>query len=90
MRIGMEYSQGPIAGSLYNWYMSISNVGQITLGSIVISQLAAPLGGYTYSMQAAGVFLLLAIIPALFLIRWLKLRKTELATEIAENPAIDT
>ena len=75
MRIGMEYSQGPIAGSLYNWYMSISNIGQITLGAIVIGQLAAPLGGFTYSMQAASVFLVIAIIPAIFLIKWLKQRK---------------
>lgn len=75
MRIGMEYSQGPIAGSLYNWYMSMSNVGQITLGSIIIAQLAAPLGGYQYSMQSASVFLLLALIPAFFLIKWLKQQK---------------
>ena len=87
MRIGMEYSQGPIAGSLYNWYMSISNIGQITLGSIVISQLVAPLGGYPYAMQAAGIFLLLAIIPAIFLIRWLNLRNVELKTELSEENA---
>ncbi|NHJ05291.1 MAG: MFS transporter [Candidatus Heimdallarchaeota archaeon] len=75
MRIGMEYSQGPIAGSLYNWYMSMSNVGQITLGSIIIAQLAAPLSGYQYSMQSASVFLILALIPAFFLIKWLKQQK---------------
>ena len=90
MRIGIEYSQGPIAGPLYNWYMSISNVGQIALGSIVISQLAVPLKGYTHSMQAAGVFLLLAIIPAIFLIKWLKLRKASLADKLPENSAVET
>ena len=74
MRIGMEYSQGPIAGTMYNWYMSISNIGQITLGAIIIAQLADPLGGYQYSMQSASVFLLLALIPAFFLVRKLKQR----------------
>jgi MFS family permease len=72
MRIGMEYSQGPIAGSMYNWYMSMSNIGQIALGAVIIGQLATLLGGYQYSMQTASVFLLLAVIPAVFLIKWLR------------------
>ncbi|MFW9923261.1 MAG: MFS transporter, partial [Candidatus Thorarchaeota archaeon] len=84
MRIGMEYSQGPIAGTLYNWYMSISNVGQITLGSIIIAKLAFPLGGYQYSMQSASVFLILALIPAFFLIRWLKKAKEKKINEMDE------
>ena len=81
MRIGMEYSQGPIAGSLYNWYMSMSNIGQITLGSILIAQLAGPLNGYQYSMQFASVFLVLALIPAFFLIKWLKNEKSLIKNE---------
>ncbi|NHJ85735.1 MAG: MFS transporter [Asgard group archaeon] len=79
MRIGMEYSQGPIGGSLYNWYMSVSNIGQIGLGSIVIAQLVDPLGGYEYSMQFASAFLLLALIPGFFLIRKIIARRKELA-----------
>lgn len=75
MRIGMEYSQGFIAGSLYNWYMSMSNIGQIALGAIIIAQMTKVLGSYRYSMQFASLFLLVAIIPAIYLIRWLKTRE---------------
>jgi len=92
MRIGMDYSQGPIAGSLYNWYMSVSNIGQIGLGSIIITQLAIAFGettaGWTYAMQTAGVFLLLSIIPAIFLIQWLRKRKMEPAN-VLEHKVIE-
>ncbi|MBN1329208.1 MAG: MFS transporter [Candidatus Heimdallarchaeota archaeon] len=90
MRIGMEYSQGPIAGSMYNWYMSVSNIGQMALGAIIIAQLAAPLGGYQYSMQSASVFLLLAIIPAIFLIIWIKkgLNKAEIQS-VKKDEVVD-
>ena len=77
MRLGMEYSQGPIAGSLYNWYMSVSNIGQITLGAILIAQMTKVVGSYRYSMQFASVFLVLALIPGFFLIRWLKRAKAK-------------
>ena len=89
MRIGMEYSQGPIGGSLYNWYMSISNVGQITLGSIIISQLAEPLGSFKYSMQFASLFLILAIIPGIFLIRWLKQKQKEETVQEDDSKIIE-
>ncbi len=89
MRIGMEYSQGPIGGSLYNWYMSFTNIGQITLGAIIIGQMSKFLltiypaeTAYPYAMQVSTVFLALAIIPAIFLILWLRKRKTAVEPEI--------
>lgn len=72
MRIGMEYSQGPIGGTLYNWYMSLSNIGTLAIGPILISQLSEDLGGYQFSMQFASMFLLLAVIPGIIIILWLK------------------
>ncbi|HUT80136.1 MAG TPA: hypothetical protein VMZ29_02960 [Candidatus Bathyarchaeia archaeon] len=60
----------------------------MALGSIIIAQLATPLGGYQYLMQSASVFLLLVIIPAIFLIIWLKkgLNKVEINPEKLVEP----
>jgi len=73
MRIGMEHSVGPVAGSLYNWYMSTSNLGQLTLGTMVIANLSNPeILGFPLAMQLATVFLILALIPGWFAIRGIK------------------
>jgi len=85
MRIGMEYSQGHIGGTLYNWYMSFSNIGTLALGPILISQLSDTLGGYQYSMQFASLFLLLAVIPGIFIILWLKKEAITETPEKEEN-----
>ncbi|MEA2071143.1 MAG: MFS transporter [Asgard group archaeon] len=89
MRIGMEFSQGPIAGSMYNWFMSISNLGQITLGAIIIGQLAGPLGGYQVSMQFASFFLIFALVQALFLIEKIKKNREKKRAESDEMQSED-
>ena len=62
--------------------------------SIIITQLAKAYGSgihaWTYSMQTAGIFLILSIIPAIFLIRWLKQQKAELIVDSAEKEVTET
>ncbi len=78
MRIGMEHSVGPVGGTLYNWFMSLSNLGQLTLGAWFIADLAEE-GTFSYpvAMQFAIIFLVLALIPAWFAIKTIKKKTTE-------------
>ena len=64
MRLSMENSVGPLAGTLYGWFMSMSNVGQIGIGAIVIGAIADSIGGnlaYPIAFQFASLFLLLTL-----------------------------
>jgi MFS family permease len=74
MRIGMEHSVGPIAGTSYNWFMSISNLGQLTLGTYLIADIAERIG-FSLGMQIATVFLVLALIPGWISIKLIKKRQ---------------
>ncbi len=72
MRIGMEHSVGPVGGTLYNWFMSISNLGQMTLGAWFIADLAGGSFSFPAAMQFATIFLVLALIPGIIAIRQIK------------------
>jgi MFS family permease len=77
MRISMEYSakvsRGSLTGTMYNWYNSISNVGQLSIGTFVIAALVDAGLSYPIAMQICGVALILSLIPGIMLIRKLKL-----------------
>lgn len=68
MRLGMDYSPSIIGGTMFNLYNSLSNIGQFAIGSITIA-LLIPVIGLEEAWQLASLFLVLAIIPALVLIR---------------------
>ena len=76
MRIGMEHSVGPIAGTSYNWFMSISNLGQLTLGTYLIANVAEKIG-FPSGMQIATAFLVLALIPGWISIKLIKSKNEE-------------
>ena len=84
MRIGMEHSVGPIAGTSYNWFMSISNLGQLTLGTYLIADIAEQIG-FASGMQIATAFLILALIPGLISIRLMKKVQKEKKNNQEEN-----
>ncbi|MHA1110367.1 MAG: MFS transporter [Promethearchaeota archaeon] len=89
MRISMEYSakvsRGSLTGTMYNWYNSVSNLGQLSIGTLLIAQLVKvlnntmdPLRSYPIAMQICAVALMLSLIPGIMLIKKLKLnRKSE-------------
>jgi MFS family permease len=70
MRIGMDYSalNKKITGSMYNWYMSISNVGQSVLGALAIAA-NAETAGYRTGMQTASLFLALAVLIGYYILK---------------------
>jgi MFS family permease len=72
MTLSMEFSTGKISGTMYSWFMSMSNVAQLALGSVLIGNLAASLGNYPLAMQIASVFLVLALLPAFKALKLLK------------------
>ena len=78
MRIGMDYSalDKKITGSMYNWYMSITNVGQSALGALVIAAIAE-IAGYRIGMQIASAFLVFSVLMGYYIlqIRYPKLKK---------------
>jgi len=76
MRIGMEHSVGPIAGTSYNWFMSISNLGQLTLGTYLIANVAEKIG-FPSGLQIATAFLVLALIPGWISIKLIKSKNEE-------------
>jgi len=53
---------------MYNLYNSLSNIGQIAIGAILIALLVVFVGDYRIGWQIACIFLFLALIPAYFLI----------------------
>ncbi len=77
MRIGMDYSalNKKITGSMYNWYMSITNVGQSALGALAIAAIAES-AGYRIGMQLASLFLVLSVLMGYLIlkIRYPKIR----------------
>ena len=84
MRLGMEHSVGPVGGTLYNWFMSISNLGQLTLGAWFIADLASGTRfNYPEAMQFATIFLVLALIPGIIAIRQIK--KKQVSVEEPER-----
>lgn len=72
MRIGMDNSPSVVGGSIYNLYNSLSNVGQIALGSIAIVAFVTIVGDYRYGWQLAVLFLFVALIPGLYLAKILR------------------
>ncbi|MHA1898977.1 MAG: MFS transporter [Promethearchaeota archaeon] len=68
MRIAMEFSVGKIAGTMYNWFMSITNIGQIALGAVIIAQVSESIG-YRLGLQISSLFLLAAVFIGYFTIR---------------------
>ncbi len=68
MRLAMEHSAGKIGGTLYNWFMSLSNVGQVALGAVIIG-IIADTAGYKVAMQFVHIFLIVALIPAWFIVK---------------------
>ncbi|MCP4760528.1 MAG: MFS transporter [archaeon] len=74
LRIAMDYSVGPIAGSMYNWYMSMSNIGQMAIGAITIGILAETLGlGFRVGVQITSVFLIIGLFVGYLAVKKLKI-----------------
>lgn len=77
MRISMEYSakvsRGSLTGTMYNWYNSVSNIGQLSLGTLVIATLVDAGASYPLAMQLCTFALVLSLIPGIMLIKKLKL-----------------
>ncbi|MEM4735043.1 MAG: MFS transporter [Candidatus Thorarchaeota archaeon] len=69
MRISMDYSPRAVSGTMYNLYNSLSNVGQIAIGAIMIAYLVELVGSYQVGWQLGWVFLFLALIPGYVLVR---------------------
>jgi MFS family permease len=69
MRVSMEYSVGNTAGTLYNWYNSMANIGQVALGVMLIRLVADFTGSLKFGMQIASIFILLTLAPGIPLIR---------------------
>ncbi len=61
MRISMDHSPRIVSGTIYNLYNSLSNLGQIALGAIVIAALVQILQSYQYGWQISWVFLLISV-----------------------------
>lgn len=68
MRLGMDYATTVLGGTMFNLYNSISNIGQFALGSIIIFSLTQILD-LKVSWQFTSIFLLIAIIPAILLLK---------------------
>lgn len=65
MRLGMDFSARVLAGTSFNLYNSLSNIGQIAVGAVLIAILADSLG-FAAAWQICSVFLILAFIIAYF------------------------
>jgi MFS family permease len=71
MRIGMDNSPSVVGGSIYNLYNSLSNLGQLAIGAIIIAAVGEYLSNWQLGWQLAILFLLTAMIPGLILARTL-------------------
>ncbi len=69
MRISMDNSPVVAAGTMYNLYNSISNLGQVAIGAILIAMFVEAIGDYRIGWQLAWVFLLLSLVPGYLLVR---------------------
>ena len=63
MRIGMDFSHRVLAGTAFNLYNSLSNIGQIAVGSVLIA-IIANFVGFKVAWQLSSVFLILALLIA--------------------------
>ena len=64
MRISMDNSPSILAGTMMNLYNSISNIGQLAVGAIIIAYVALLFGGnYIIGIQITILFFVLALIP---------------------------
>lgn len=70
MRIGMDNSPSIVAGTMYNLYNSLSNIGQLAIGAIAIGLLVDVLGDFRLGWQIGIFFLILALIPGFALAKW--------------------
>ncbi len=70
MRISMDNSPSIVAGSMYNLYNSLSNLGQTAIGALMIAVLVEALSDFRLGWQLAVVFLVVALIPGYLLARW--------------------
>ncbi|MBN2156022.1 MAG: MFS transporter [Candidatus Lokiarchaeota archaeon] len=81
MRISMEYSakvsRGSLTGTMYNWYNSMSNLGQLSIGTLIIAQLIGAGIRYPVAMQLSAIALVLSLIPGILLIKKLKLDRKQ-------------
>jgi MFS family permease len=68
MRISMDHSLPSISGTMYNLYNSLSNIGQLAIGAIVIAFFVEIFSSYQIGWQLGWVFLLLALIPGYLLV----------------------
>jgi MFS family permease len=82
MRISMDNSPVVAAGTMYNLYNSISNLGQVAIGAILIAMFVEAVGDYRIGWQLAWMFLLLSLVPGYFLVR-----KKNLETEGVSSTA---
>ena len=68
-RISMDNSPSILAGTMMNLYNSISNIGQLAIGAIIIAYIALLFGGnYIIGIQITILFFMIALIPGWYLI----------------------
>jgi hypothetical protein len=72
MRIRMDNSPSIVGGSIFNLYNSLSNIGQIALGSILIAAFIEIVGDYRFGWQLDVLFLFATLILGLYLARILR------------------
>jgi len=71
MRIGMDNSPSILGGTMMNLYNSLSNIGQLGIGAIIIAFMAIYVfgGNYILGLQITIVFFILALIASWHLIK---------------------
>ena len=71
MKIGMDYAalDMKITGSMYNWYMSLTNIGQIALGATIIAAISR-VSNLRIGMQAGSVFMILALAMGYYILKY--------------------
>ena len=68
-RISMDNSPSILGGTMMNLYNSISNIGQLAVGAIIIAYVALLFGGnYIIGIQITIVFFILALLPGWYLV----------------------
>jgi MFS family permease len=71
MRIGMDNSPSILGGTMMNLYNSLSNIGQLGLGAIIIAFMAIYVfgGNYILGLQITILFFILALTVGWYLIK---------------------
>ncbi|MBD3408293.1 MAG: MFS transporter [Candidatus Lokiarchaeota archaeon] len=88
LRISMDYSPSILGGTMFNFYNSMANVGQLVIGSVLIAYVGEVIfqGNLQFGWQVASVFLFLSILISMKLIRNYQVEgSTEPATEMPEE-----